>query len=105
MSRACKNLIISTEKIVSTDEIREHPDRTIIPYYLVDAVVHAPYGSWPGEMSGMYERDDVHYKMFIEKQKKQETMDEYMKEWVYGLPDHQALIDKVGKKRLQELTL
>ena len=72
MSRACKHLIISTEKIVSTDEIREHPDRTIIPYYLVDAVVHAPYGSWPGEMSGMYERDDVHYKMFIEKQKKQE---------------------------------
>jgi acyl CoA:acetate/3-ketoacid CoA transferase alpha subunit len=105
MSRACKHLIISTEKIVSTDEIREHPDRTIIPYYLVDAVVHAPYGSWPGEMSGMYERDDTHYKMFIEKQKTQESMDEYMKEWVYGLPDHQALVDKVGKNRLQELTL
>jgi glutaconate CoA-transferase, subunit A len=105
MSRACKTLIISTEKIVSTDEIREHPDRTIIPYYLVDAVVHAPYGSWPGEMSGLYERDEPHYKMFIEKQKKQETMDEYLSEWVYSLPDHQALIDKVGKKRLQELTL
>jgi acyl CoA:acetate/3-ketoacid CoA transferase alpha subunit len=105
MSRACKHLIISTEKIVSTDEIREHPDRTIIPYYLVDAVVHAPYGSWPGEMSGMYERDDTHYKMFIEKQKTQEGMDEYLKEWVYGLPDHQTLIDKVGKNRLQELTL
>jgi glutaconate CoA-transferase, subunit A len=105
MSRACKHLIISTEKIVSTDEIREHPDRTIIPYYLVDAVVHAPYGSWPGEMSGMYERDDTHYKMFIEKQKTQEGMDEYLKEWVYGLPDHQALVDKVGKNRLQELTL
>jgi len=105
MSRACKTLIISTEKIVSTDEIREHPDRTIIPYYLVDAVVHAPYGSWPGEMSGMYERDDTHYKMFIEKQKTQEGMDEYMKEWLYSLPDHQSLLDKIGKKRLQELTL
>jgi len=105
MSRACKTLIISTEKIVSTDEIREHPDRTIIPYYLVDAVVHAPYGSWPGEMSGMYERDDTHYKMFIEKQKTQEGMDEYMKEWLYSLPDHQSLLDKIGRKRLQELTL
>lgn len=105
MSRACKTLIISTEKIVSTDEIREHPDRTIIPYYLVDAVVHAPYGSWPGEMSGLYERDEPHYKMFIEKQKTQEGMDEYMKEWLYSLPDHQSLLDKVGKKRLQELTL
>ncbi|MBN2173475.1 MAG: CoA transferase subunit A [Bacteroidales bacterium] len=105
MSRACKNLIISTEEIVDTKEIRKHPDRTIIPYYLVDAVIHAPYGSWPGEMSGMYERDEPHYKMFVDMQKTKESMDEYMQEWVYGLPDHKALLDKVGKKRLQDLTL
>ena len=105
MSRACKNLIISTEKIVDTKEIREHPDRTIIPYYLVDAVVHAPYASWPGEMSGMYERDEPHYKMFVEKQKTKEGMDEYMKEWLYDLPDHKSLNEKIGKERLQNLTL
>ena len=105
MSRACKNLIISTEEIVDTKEIREHPDRTIIPYYLVDAVVHAPYASWPGEMAGMYERDEPHYKMYVDKQKTKEGMDEYIKEWIYDLPDHQALIDKVGKKHFQDLTL
>ena len=105
MSRACKNLIISTEEIVETDEIREHPDRTIIPYYLVDAVVHAPYASWPGEMSGMYERDEPHYKMFVTKQKTKEGMDEYMKEWVYDLPDHKALNEKVGKQHFNDLTL
>jgi acyl CoA:acetate/3-ketoacid CoA transferase alpha subunit len=105
MSRACKNLIISTEEIVDTAEIRAHPDKTIIPYYLVDAVVHAPFGSWPGEMSGMYERDEPHYKMYVEKQKTEEGMDEYMQEWLYGLPDHAALLDKIGKERLNELTL
>lgn len=105
MSRACKNLIISTEEIVDTKEIREHPDRTIIPYYLVDAVIHAPYASWPGEMSGLHERDEPHYKMYVEKQKTKEGMDDYMKEWVYDLTDHQSLIEKIGKKRLNELTL
>jgi len=105
MARASKNLIISAEEIVSTDEIREHPDRTIIPYYLVDAVVQAPYGSWPGEMSSYYERDEPHYKMFIEKQKTQEGTDEYMKEWVYDLPDHKALLEKLGKERLEKLSL
>ena len=105
MSRACKNLIISTEEIVDTKEIREHPDRTIIPYYLVDAVVHAPYASWPGEMAGMYERDEPHYKMFVEKQKTKEGMDEYIREWIYDLPDHKALIDKVGLDHLKSLTL
>ena len=105
MARACKTLIISAEEIVDTVEIREHPDKTIIPYYLVDAVVHAPYGSWPGEMAGMYERDEPHYKDFVEKQKKKETMDAYLKEWVYDLPDHKALIEKVGMKRFQELNI
>lgn len=105
MSRACKNLIISAEEIVETDEIRKHPDKTIIPYYLVDAVVHAPYASWPGEMSGLHERDDDHYKMYVQQQKTQEGMDAYMKEWIYDLPDHKALLDKIGKEKLQELTL
>jgi len=105
MARACKTLIISTEEIVDTSEIRANPDRTIIPYYLVDAVVHAPFGSWPGEMSGMYERDEGHYKMFVNKQKTQEDMDDYMKEWVYNLVDHNALLDKIGTKQLKELTL
>lgn len=105
MSRACKNLIISTEEIVDTKEIREHPDRTIIPYYLVDAVVHAPYASWPGEMAGMYERDEPHYKMYVDKQKTEEGMQEYMKEWLYDLKDHQALLDKIGMDHLKSLNL
>jgi acyl CoA:acetate/3-ketoacid CoA transferase alpha subunit len=105
MSRACKTLIISTEEIVDTAEIRAHPDRTMIPYYLVDAVVHAPYGSWPGEMSALYERDEPHYKMFVEQQKTKEGMDAYMKEWLYDLPDHQALLEKIGEDRLKELTI
>lgn len=105
MARACKRLIISTEKIVSNEEIRKHPDRTIIPYYLVDAVVHAPFGSWPGEMTGMYERDELHYRMFIDSQINPESTNAYLKEWVIDLPDHQSLLDKIGSKRLKEISL
>ncbi|MEZ5198892.1 MAG: hypothetical protein R2764_21700 [Bacteroidales bacterium] len=43
--------------------------------------------------------------MYVEKQKTKEGMDEYMKEWIYDLPDHKTLIEKVGEKRLNELTL
>lgn len=105
MSRACKTLIISAEEIVDSSEIRAHPDRTIIPYYLVDAVVHAPYGSWPGEMSSQYERDEQHYKMYVEMQKTKEGMDAYTKEWLYDLKDHKALLEKIGTDTLKKLTL
>lgn len=105
MSRACKTLIISAEEIVDTAEIRAHPDKTIIPYYLVDAVVHAPFGSWPGEMSGMYERDEEHYKMYVDLQKTEEGMMKYMQEWLYDLKDHKALLSKIGNGTLKNLTL
>ncbi|MBN1337846.1 MAG: CoA transferase subunit A [Bacteroidales bacterium] len=105
MARACKTLIVSTEQIVDVNEIREHPDRTIIPYYLVDAVVHAPYGSWPGEMTGLYERDEPHYRMFIDSQQSEEATAGYMKEWVLDVPDHKGLLEKIGPERLKEISL
>ncbi len=105
MSRACKYLIVSAEEIIDTEDIRKSPDKTIIPYYLVDAVVHAPYGSWPGEMAGYYDRDEDHYRMYVEKQKTEEGMQAYVKEWCLDLPDHQALIDKVGMDRLKSFDI
>jgi len=105
MSRACKKLIISAEEIIDTDEIRNAPDRTIIPYYLVDAVVHAPYGSWPGEMTNSYEKDEDHYNMYLKKQKTEDGMNEYLKEWVSDVPSHQALLDKIGQNKLESLKL
>ncbi|MBC8223170.1 CoA transferase subunit A, partial [Candidatus Bathyarchaeota archaeon] len=53
LARAAKRLILTTEEIVDTEEIRDHPDRTAVPFYLVDAVVEVPYGSHPGNMPGL----------------------------------------------------
>jgi glutaconate CoA-transferase, subunit A len=105
MARASKRLIISAEEIVETEEIRARPDRTIIPYYLVDGVVHHPYGSWPGEMAGAYERDEPHYRSFIEQQRTKEGADAYLKEWVYDLPGHEAIVEKVGMEHLETLRI
>ncbi|MEX2246125.1 MAG: CoA-transferase [Dehalococcoidia bacterium] len=54
---ASKNVILSAEEIIDTEEIRRDPGRTSIPYYAVDAVVHTPFGSWPGNCGGYYGSD------------------------------------------------
>ena len=54
---ASKKVIISAEEIIDTEEIRRDPGRTSIPYYAVDAVVHAPMGAWPGNCGGYYGSD------------------------------------------------
>jgi acyl CoA:acetate/3-ketoacid CoA transferase alpha subunit len=103
LARASKNLIISTEDIVENEEIRAHPDRTIIPYYLVDAVVHAPFGSHPGEMCYVYERDEPHIKAWVEASKTVESTQAYLQKYIYDLADHQEYLDLIGQSRLQEL--
>jgi len=105
MAGASKRLIISTEEIVDTDEIRRAPDRTIIPYYQVDAVVHAPFGSHPGEMSGLYERDEEHIKQYYEDAKDAEKSQAYLKKYVYDLKDHREYLDLIGRDRLQGLRI
>ena len=58
IAKASKRVIITTEKIISNDEIRREPNRTIIPYWCVDAVIEMPFGSYPGNMPGEYFSDE-----------------------------------------------
>ncbi len=103
MARACKRLIISAEEIVDTDEIRKYPDRTIIPYYLVDAVVHAPFGSHPGEMAYVYGRDEPVIKEWVESSRTPEGAKAYLDKYVYGVKNHQEYLELLGKDRLDKL--
>jgi hypothetical protein len=100
MSRACKRLVISAEEIVPTEEIRKYPDRTIIPYYLVDAVVHAPYGSYPGEMAYLYGRDEAAIKEWVEMSKTAEGSQEYLDQYVYGVRNHDEYLERIGEERI-----
>lgn len=103
MARASKRLIISTEEIIETDEIRAHPDRTIIPYYLVDAVVHAPFGAHPGEMCYLYERDEPQLRQWVQASQSPASAQTYLDKYVHGLQNHAEYLDLIGEKRLQEL--
>jgi len=101
MSRASKRLIISAEEIVPTEEIRKYPDRTIIPYFLVDAVVHAPYGSYPGEMAYLYGRDEAGIKEWVDMSKTAEDSKKYLDQYVYGVKNHEEYLKLIGQERLQ----
>ena len=102
MSRACKRLIISAEEIIPTEEIRKYPDRTVIPYYLVDAVVHAPYASHPGEMAFLYGRDEPVLKEWSEMSKTIEGTQQYLNKYVYTPKNHAEYLQLIGEERLQE---
>mgnify|MGYP000636772178 CR=1 FL=1 len=103
MARASKKLIISTEEIIPVEETKKNPDKVAIPYFLVDAVVEAPFGSHPGEMVYRYARDEEHIRKYIEMIKTEEGTKEYLEEYIYSVPDHEAYLEKIGRDRLKRL--
>jgi hypothetical protein len=103
MARASKRLIVSAEEIVEIDEIRRYPDRTYIPYLLVDAVVHAPSGSFPGEMPYLYARDEEILREWVECSKTEEGSRAYLDKYVYGVKNHQEYLELIGSERLSRV--
>ncbi len=100
LARASRRLIISCEEIVPTEEIRKYPERTIIPWYLVDAVVEAPFGSHPGEMPYYYWRDEEHLAWYVEASKTEEATQAYLEKWIWGVDSHEEYLRLVGKEKL-----
>ena len=100
---ASKKVIISTEEIIDTEEIRRDPGRTTIPYYAVDAVVHLPYGAYPGEMQGRY-ASDVGHVIEVVGATMRGWIDKYLEKYVYGVSSHAEMMDKlVGYQRLRDI--
>jgi acyl CoA:acetate/3-ketoacid CoA transferase alpha subunit len=92
---ASKNVIISTEELISTEEIKKHPGRTTIPYYLVSAVVVAPFGAHPGTVPGLYAYDSDHLDEFFAA-RTHEAMSKYLDKYVYSVDSHEAYIERIG---------
>ncbi len=57
MPKAAQRVIVTAEEIVDTSRIRENPDRTVLPGFIVDAVIEVPYGAHPTSFYPRYGYD------------------------------------------------
>ncbi|MDE2800169.1 MAG: CoA transferase subunit A [Gemmatimonadota bacterium] len=104
LSRASKRVIVSAERIVSTDEIRSDSNATAIPAFCVDAVCHVPYGSYPGNMAGEYFSDEVHLKAWLDAEQDVETYRAFLDKYLYGVDCFESYLEICGgEERLAEL--
>lgn len=94
-AKAANKIVVIAEEIVSTDEIRREPERTIIPGHRVDAVVHQPYGAHPTAVYGRYDYDADHLRLYVGHSKTGE-IGEYLDAYVRGTKDHSEYLEKIG---------
>jgi glutaconate CoA-transferase subunit A len=104
LARAAKRLIITTEKLVHNSAIRDRPTVTSIPFYLVDAVIEVPYGSYPGNMPHLYFSDEKHLAEWLTVEKDPEAFEKFLDHYIYNCPSFQEYVVRCGGlKRIEEL--
>lgn len=95
---AAKHVIITAEEIVDESVIRSDPNRTVIPGFIVDAVVHEPFASHPSYTQGYYDRDNAFYLEWDKITEDPARVKVWLDEWVYGVKDRKEYWEKLGKE-------
>lgn len=101
--RAAKRVIVVAEEIVEPEVISSDPNRTVIPGFLVNAVVESRYGAHPSPVQGYYKRDDAFFRQYHEQTKTKLDSDAWLERWVYGVADRRAYMNQLGRCRVDEL--
>ncbi len=102
LAMAANRVILTTERIVSNDQIRRAPDQTKIPFMAVDAVVEAPFGSAPHECYGQYEPLFRHLDAYAAQIRRDpdEGIQTYLDRYFYGPKSWSEYLDLLGLEEL-----
>src|SRR5438270_10030002 len=103
--RAAKRVILTAEEVVDAEVIASDPNRTVIPGFLVNAVVECPFGAHPSPVQGYYSRDNDFFREYHEQTKTKAENDVWLERWVYGVSDRREYLDQVGADRIDALSV
>src|SRR5215467_3433571 len=102
LAMAANKVILTTERVISNDQIRRAPDHTKIPFLAVEAVVEVPFGCAPHECYGVYEPFFRHHDMYAALIRKDPAkgMAEYLDRYFYGPKTWAEYLNLLGMEEL-----
>ncbi|HWY85357.1 MAG TPA: CoA-transferase [Gemmataceae bacterium] len=104
IARAAKRLVITCERLIPNDAIRNDPSLTVIPFYCVDAVCEVPFGSYPGNMPYEYFSDENHFKEWFAAERDLASFQTFLDKYIFGVRDFYEYLQLCGGlPRMQEL--
>jgi glutaconate CoA-transferase subunit A len=103
--RAAKRVILCAEEIVAEDVIASDPNRTVVPAFLVSAVVSCRYGAHPSPVQGYYKRDDAFFQQYHIETRTADGFNNWVANWVFGVADRTQYAKQLGDARLDDLSV
>jgi glutaconate CoA-transferase, subunit A len=101
--RAAKRVIVVAEEIVPAEIISSDPNRTVIPGFLVSALVESPFGAHPSPVQGYYRRDDAFFEQYHQETKTKSSYEAWKECWIDRLSDRAEYLDQLGRERIESL--
>jgi glutaconate CoA-transferase, subunit A len=102
-ARASDKVIVTAEEIVPREVIASDPNRTLVPGFLVAAVVHEPWGAHPSPVPGFYRRDHAFFSEYHDESRRLEDYEKWLERWVLAVPNRRAYLDRLGAERAAAL--
>lgn len=102
-AKASRHLIVTCEEIVTPEELRQEPERNHLPFFLVNAVVHAPFGAHPTACYKRYDYDCSHLHLLREAGATDVAFEAYIRKYILEIGSFEAYLERVGKEALEKL--
>ena len=103
--RAARRVLVVAEEIVEPEVIASDPNRTVIPGFLVNAVVECRMGAHPSPVQGYSARDDAYFQQYHEQTKTAADFDAWLARWVTGVKDRKEYLNLLGGCRVDEFSV
>jgi glutaconate CoA-transferase subunit A len=100
--------IVQVERLISNEQTRRAPAATSIPG--ADLIVRAPFGAHPFASEGFYPPDEHHIREYVAAAQEllrtasRSRLDEYLGRYMLEPRDHVEYLERVGMRRLLELS-
>lgn len=102
-ARAAQHVIVTCEELVEPEMLRAEPERNQLPFFMVDAVVHVPYGAHPTACYRFYDYDAQHLNAYRTAAMDDTRFAAYLDEYVRGVDNHTGYLDKIGAEALERI--
>lgn len=102
-AKSAKKLIVTCEEIVTGDFVRKNPEKTMLPKFVVDAVVEVPFGAHPYACYKYYDYDWEHIEYYAKEARDPERFEKYLDEYIFSVDDNWGYLQKISLEKILKL--
>ncbi|WP_137389524.1 CoA transferase subunit A [Rhodoligotrophos defluvii] len=104
LARSARTVIVSVEQVVSAETIASRPTDPFLAGSAVTCIVEAPYGAYPAACEARYAADAEALAQVAQATRSPGALRAWMDEYVFGIADHWAALDRIGARRLMAVS-